>query len=132
MISTLRDWTPVLLVREIQFVNLQYGEVKDDLLWAKRTLDVNIEQLPNIDLFNDLDDLAAVMSSMDLVISTDNINSHLAGALGATLWYLAPKHWFLLCGQDFAPFYPRAEFFELNQDTYHKVATNLDLIRNNL
>ena len=43
------------------------------------------------DAVHDLDELAAIIGSLDLVISIDNTVAHLAGALGKTVWTLLPE-----------------------------------------
>jgi ADP-heptose:LPS heptosyltransferase len=42
----------------------------------------------DFDQFNDIDDLAALISCLDLVVSTDNSTVHLSGALGVETWVL--------------------------------------------
>ena len=44
-----------------------------------------------IDLYNDLDGLAALISACDTVISIDNLTAHLAGALGIDTRVLLPE-----------------------------------------
>ena len=52
---------------------------------------IKILEIPNIDLFNDIDGLASVISSCDYVISIDNLTPHLAGALGVRTKLLLPR-----------------------------------------
>ena len=58
-------------------------------------------------------DCAAVMQSLDLVITSDNAIAHLAGALGRPVW-LALKHvpeWRWLKDRDDSPWYPGMRLF---------------------
>ncbi|MFL9924943.1 tetratricopeptide repeat protein [Herbaspirillum lusitanum] len=61
----------------------------------------------------DFDDSAALIASMDLLISVDTAAAHLAGALGIPVWILLPWapdwRWFL--GRDDSPWYPAARLF---------------------
>ncbi len=61
----------------------------------------------------DFADTAALMQSLDLVISVDTAVAHLAGALGCPVWILlpAPAEWRWLRGQDDSPWYPSARLF---------------------
>ena len=47
--------------------------------------------MPGLDLFSDIDSLAALISACDYIISIDNLNSHFAGALGVKTMLLLPK-----------------------------------------
>jgi tetratricopeptide (TPR) repeat protein len=59
--------------------------------------DQTVEPLPAIPrihefpgLTDDIEELAALMRALDLVITVDNTNAHLAGALGAPVWIMMP------------------------------------------
>ena len=49
-------------------------------------IDREVDQLANLDEF------AAQIAAMDLVITIDNSTAHLAGALGVPTWVLLPSH----------------------------------------
>lgn len=62
---------------------------------------------------NAFEDAAAVMESLDLIISTDTSVAHLAGALARPTWILL-KHvpdWRWLIGREDSPWYPTARLF---------------------
>ena len=73
-----------------KYVNLQYGETADDLSEMRSKFDLEVAQIDDVDLFNDLDGLAALISACDMVISIDNATVHLAGALGVDTRVLLP------------------------------------------
>jgi len=60
-----------------------------------------------------LDDTAAIISGLDLVITVDTSIAHLAGALARPLWVLLPfaPGWRWLLGRDGSPWYPTARLF---------------------
>ena len=61
----------------------------------------------------DFADTAAVISSLDLLISADTSVAHLAGAIGRPVWILiplAPDFRWLLERED-SPWYPTARLF---------------------
>ena len=64
-----------------------------------------------IDMRPDLDDTAALIAELDLVIAVDTSIAHLAGALGRPLWLLLSPaaEWRWLHGQSRTPWYPSAE-----------------------
>ncbi len=82
-------WLPVLENPACQFINLQYGDIDEDLRAAK-ALGINIHHDPDIDCFNDLDGLAAQMQALDLVISVTNTTAHLAAATHTPTWITVP------------------------------------------
>ncbi|MEO8303885.1 MAG: DUF5672 family protein [Betaproteobacteria bacterium] len=60
-----------------------------------------------------LDDTAAIISELDLVISVDTSIAHLAGALAKPLWVMLPfaPGWRWLLGSDRSRWYPTARLF---------------------
>ncbi len=66
----------------VRFICLQYGNVEDEIYQLKRLHGIEIEMIKDIDLFNDLDSLAALINACDEVISIENVTLFLAGAIG--------------------------------------------------
>lgn len=60
-----------------------------------------------------LEEIAAVISALDLVISVDTSIAHLAGALGRPVWVLLPfvSDWRWLVERSDSPWYPTARLF---------------------
>jgi len=65
------------------------------------------------DPLTDLDDFAAKIAALDLVISVDNSTVHLAGALGIPTWVLLPKSadWRWMTQRDSSPWYASLRLF---------------------
>ena len=83
--GALDDWLPVLATPGLTFVNLQHGARADDLdLAAAQGTPLHVWN--DFDVKNDLDDLAALMAELDLVISAHSMTKELAGAVGACTW----------------------------------------------
>jgi tetratricopeptide (TPR) repeat protein len=61
----------------------------------------------------DFADTAALISTLDLVISVDTAVAHLAGALGKPVWVLVPyaPDWRWLLDREHSPWYPTARLF---------------------
>ena len=74
----------------VTYVNLQYGDTDQELSQMAAKFRLNVNQINGLDLFNDLDGLAALISACDIVISIDNITVHLSGALGIDTRVLVP------------------------------------------
>ena len=95
----------------VSFVNLQYGDCAAEIEQARNELGVEIWNPPGIDLKQDLDDVAALSSALDLVIGFSNATLNIAAACGAPTWLIsAPGAWTCL-GTDRYPWYPQVRLF---------------------
>jgi ADP-heptose:LPS heptosyltransferase len=72
------------------FISLQYGDTDDELIHVRNATGLDILDLTEIDKFNDIDGLAALIAVCDTVVSIDNATVHLAGALGVDTKVLLP------------------------------------------
>jgi tetratricopeptide (TPR) repeat protein len=105
----LARFSPLLSVSGIELVGLQR-----DLRDGDRDILRDHPQVVHLgDAIADFDDTAAIMSSLDLVISSDTSVAHLAGALGRPVWvllqYVADWRW--LRERSDNPWYPTARLF---------------------
>ena len=109
----LEDWLPVLSHPRCAFVNLQYGDVAEELDVLERDHGIDVLVDPDIDPFGDIDGLSSQIAAMDSVISIDNITLLLAGALGVSTWALlmSPPDWRWLLDRDDSPWYPEMRLF---------------------
>lgn len=107
--SSFERWRPVLTAPGCIMVNLQCGDVADDLA-AAQAAGVTI-WTPPIDLRNDLEDVAALSIACDLVVGPGIAGTNLAATVGARTWLIhAPDDWHLM-GTDRYVFYPHVRTF---------------------
>lgn len=108
----LAEWTELLGAPHVHWVNLQYGNVQHELDAAAHE-GATVHQWPESDPLVDLDDFAAQIDALDLVISVGNATVHLAGALGRPVWALLPQHWGWrwFAGRTDSPWYSTAKLF---------------------
>ena len=111
--TLLEHWQPVLAQRNCYFINLQYGNVKQELNEFQKHNNLKIHQDEEIDSLSSLDDFAAQISALDLVISTSNTTVHLAGALGKQVWTLLPHipDWRWTLEREDTLWYPKMRLF---------------------
>ena len=64
------EWSPILTIPDITFINLQYVDFADDLARIKDEFGVTIHNFEDLDQYNDIDDLAAFSAALDMVVST--------------------------------------------------------------
>jgi len=99
---------PLAEVEGIQLISLQKGHGADD------TAEFSVHRLPaEVDEDGAFVDTAAIMTALDLVITSDTAIAHLAGALGRPVWIAlhlgAEWRWFR--DRDDSPWYPTARLF---------------------
>ena len=106
----LPDWAP-LLHTGARVVHLQYGAREDELAALDALAPLPLLRPPGLDLRQDLDDLAALCTALDLVVTVPNATAALAAAAGVETWFLtAPNAWPRL-GTDGYPWYAQARSF---------------------
>ena len=84
--SSLNQWGGILRVSGVHFINIQYDECSEELQEAQDRFDVNITVYPELDLRNDIDESAALIASLDLVISAGTATCEISAALGIPTW----------------------------------------------
>ena len=80
--------SPLLQQKNICFVSLQYGDVREELDQVMRRHGIAIQHWP--EAIDDYDETAALMCALDLTISVCTAVVHLGGALGRPVWTMAP------------------------------------------
>lgn len=106
----LDQWAPILSTQGCRFFSLQHGKAIRDVEAAQRAgFDVTHWE----EAIGDLEETAALVASLDLVITVCSTLVHLTGALGKPVWVLAPRvpEWRYLVSGDKMPWYPSARLF---------------------
>ena len=109
----LRRLAPLAALPNVRLISLQKG-------FGREQVAPEHARVPVIDFTDELDettgpflDTAAIIKSLDLVITPDTVHAHLAGALGAPVWVALADvpHWPWLLGRNDSPWYPSARLF---------------------
>ena len=105
---------------------------KDETAGRLEPFGVVIHDWPDPGAEKNLDDVAAKIASLDLVITVDNTTAHLAGALGVPVWTLLPAaaDWRWMTGRDDSLWYAGMTLFRQTQagdwtDVFSTVANRL-------
>jgi tetratricopeptide (TPR) repeat protein len=100
-------------VEGVRFLNLQYGEVSEELRALREETGVEVLTHPGIDNREDLEGLAGLIEGCDLVVSVGNATAHLSGALGQKTWVLLPyvAGWRWLHEGERCPWYQSVRLF---------------------
>jgi tetratricopeptide (TPR) repeat protein len=105
--APLAAWAPLAVLDGVRFHSLQFEATPEELVEAPFPI------VPTHESIEDMDDTAALISLLDLVISVDTAVVHLAGALGRPVWMplsvLSDYRW----GADRtdSPWYPSLRMF---------------------
>lgn len=106
---------PILSLSGAHFVSLQYGDVGAEIAAVSERHGVVVHSWANADA--GMDDVAALIASLDLVITVCTTAAHLAGALGKRAWVLVPAvaEWRYAAAGTMMPWYPALRLFRQNQ-----------------
>jgi hypothetical protein len=110
--TPLEAWADILKTPGLKLVDLQYGDTHAERKAFHKKHGVNVAHLDDLDLRDDLDGLASLISVCDLVVTVSNSTAHFAGALGVPVWIMIPagvgKFWYWGLGGESSPWYPSA------------------------
>ena len=112
--SQLKDWASLWQAAgpSTQFVDLQYGDTAAERAAAL----VDLAHLDDLDLYNDIDGVAALIGACDVVITVSNSTAHLAGATDIPMYVMVPggtaRLWYWGAGESGSPWYPKAKVFK--------------------
>jgi tetratricopeptide (TPR) repeat protein len=126
------SFAPLAAERGVQLVSLQKGFGTEQL----RDLSSQFPIVTLGDLLNQssssLMDTAAIVQSLDLVVTSDTMIAHLAGALGVPVWVALPlmPDWRWLLHREDSPWYPTMRLFRQEkagdwESVFHRIAQAL-------
>jgi tetratricopeptide (TPR) repeat protein len=100
---------------EADWICLQYGPVEKDLSLAAGS-GMPLHYWP--EAISDLDEFAALVSALDLVVTVCNTTVHYAGALGRPVWVMAPRvpEWRYGLRFKTLPWYPSSVMYRQTSD----------------
>ncbi len=111
----LADWLPVLSRLSGTFVSLQHGDVGAELDRFEEACGIRIHTLPGIDLHDGIQDTAAAVASLDLVVSAGTWINVLSSALSVPTLTAGNLRWVgMVDGHD--PILPAREIIYATPD----------------
>ena len=85
----LLDLAPFFKLPGYTVVNLQYGDVKEEIR-AAEAAGLHFNKAVNIDLTKDIDGIASLVDACDVLVSSSNTTVHIAGALAKPVMLMLP------------------------------------------
>ncbi len=128
---------PILLRLNTAYVSLQYGESADEIKKILEKYKIDIQSLNEIDNYNDIDGLAALISACDYVVTTSNVTAHIAGAINKKTFLLLPsgiaRIWYWGTSSEHSLWYPSIEIIRRSisdswEDSIEKLSNKLKLL----
>lgn len=84
----IKQWQPILENSDACFVNLQYAIEEEELDWLREVLGERFIEFPDLDLFDDMEGIAALCSQLDLSIAICTSVLELGCGVGTPTLYL--------------------------------------------
>jgi hypothetical protein len=104
--TRLDEWGDVFGAADVTWVNLQYDKCERELHDAEQQFAVRLHKWSWLDLMNDFDEVAALVSVLDLVVAPFNAVAMLSGALGIRTVTMGNRHGWSEMGTATVPFLP--------------------------
>jgi len=127
----LTQFAPLARVQGVRLFSLQVGVGTEQLAQAGEPLGVT--DLGGRFDQTSLEDAAAVLPNLDLVVTVDTALAHLAGALGVPVWMALPfaPDWRWLLDREDSPWYPTMRLFRQRRpgdwdEVFQRAAAELD------
>lgn len=100
---------PILARSDVRWYSLQKGHAEREADTLPADIDI---QLLGSDI-DDFTDTAAILQTLDLVITVDTSVAHLAGAIGVPVWVMLPTYvdWRWMTERTDSPWYPSMRLF---------------------
>ena len=114
--TDLSQWGPIFVLQGAHFINLQYDKCSAELYEARQQFGVPLHDFSEVDMYNDLDETAALIHALDLVISAPTAVSAIAAALGVNTWVMAYGISWETHGTNHNPWFPSMQFFSRRWD----------------
>lgn len=126
---SLREMLPILSLPNLTFVNLQYGDTRKEISDIYKNHGVVVQSIEEIDNFNNLDGLTALVSACDFIVTSSNVTAHIAGALGKETYLIIPssygKIWYWGENVEGCLWYPSIQIYRSVDDESWSQPVNL-------
>ena len=134
----LDKFSEIFKKNNINLINLQFGNVKDEISSFKEKNKVEFYEYKNLNITTEIDKLMSLINKLDLVITIQNSTAHISLSIGkktfVLLSYKPPRFYWYGPNTEKSYWYPEATLYrqkDANDDwskILNKVGKDLDLI----
>lgn len=122
-------WGELFSMKDVVWVNLQYGECEGECLEAEKEFGIEILRWSDLDLKDDLDDVFALMSELDYVVTVATAVHHMAAATGVQTLLITPHGAWNRFHLDYDPWFANLHPFIAD---YQNLAQALPLVKGHI
>jgi tetratricopeptide (TPR) repeat protein len=136
---SLDKFSEIFKKENVNFINLQFGDVKDEVSSFKEKNNVKFYEYKNLDITKDIDKLMSFIKKLDLVITIQNSTAHISLSIGkktfVLLSYKPPRFYWYGPNAEKSYWYPKATLYRQKNANHdwieilNKVSKDLDLIK---
>ncbi len=126
--ASIEALAPLMELRDkVDFINLQYGEVSDEVAAFKDKYNVTIHTFDDVNLKQDIEANMAIASNCDLVVSSCSAPGMFSMSVGVpTLFMAGAKPWWCFGQENRVPFATNAELFSCrSENEWEKVVQEI-------
>ena len=123
----------------INLINLQFGDVRDEISLFKDKNKVELYEYKNLNITKEIDKLMSLINKLDLVITIQNTTAHISLSIGkktfVLLGYAPPRFYWYGPNTEKSYWYPEATLYRQKNASHdwieilNKVSKDLDLIK---
>jgi tetratricopeptide (TPR) repeat protein len=78
------EWSPILKIPDVTFINLQYTDFANDLAKIEDEFGVTVHNFDDLNQYDNIDDVAALCTALDIVVSTKIAPLFISSAVGTS------------------------------------------------
>ena len=82
--TSILEWSPVFNIPNVTFINLQYIDFANDLKKLKEGLGIIVHNFDDLDHYDNIDDVAALCSALDVIVSTKTTVPIISSGVGTS------------------------------------------------
>ena len=127
--AEIQHLAPLFSILGVQWVNLQYDDCDEELRYAKEQLGAVIHHFSEIDMYDDLDETASLISALDLVLSPGTAVDQLAASIGVPSIIMLNWGGWVSLGSEYNPWFPMIRYVgETDQHKYGETVLMREMI----
>jgi ADP-heptose:LPS heptosyltransferase len=135
----LDKFSEIFKKNNINLINLQFGNVKDEISSFKEKNKVEFYEYKNLNITTEIDKLMSLINKLDLVITIQNSTAHISLSIGkktfVLLSYKPPRFYWYGPNAEKSYWYPEATLYRQKNASHdwtvvlNKISEDLDLIK---